>query len=277
MNWRCSRAGLMMIVAAIAVGVPSSRALAQEVPPIDSGTIDASTQAALDAGDASLADVEIYTGELHSDARDGEAELDGAKLMAAGALEVDPAAIQAAAKAAAIAQARAEAQAKCAMSAPPGTLRGGSERYGLSRICQESIAQAATPQAANAMLFMFANLGVPYSAPLRQVPGFFDCSSYAMSAYQAAGVRVSQNGIMPSTHSIAPHSGFSSYGWLKTVTAKNARPGDMFLWVPPERTGHVAVKLWGGFMIHTAHTGDVSHIQADSAYSPPAVIRRVIP
>lgn len=277
MSRRLSRSALAAIVVGMAVGVPSSRAMAQEAPPIDIGTIDASTQAALDAGDASLADVEIYTGELNSDARDGESELDGAKLMAAGALEVDPAAIQAAAKAAALAQAKAEAQAKCAMSAPPGTLRGGSEKFGLSRICQESIAQAATPQAASALLFMFANLGVPYSGPLRQTPGFFDCSSYAMSAYQAAGVSVSQKGILPSSHSIAPHSGFSTYSWLQTVTSKNARPGDMFVWVPPERTGHVAVKLWGGFMIQTSRTGDVSHIQADDVYGPPAVIRRVIP
>jgi cell wall-associated NlpC family hydrolase len=251
--------------------------VAQEMPVDPGGGISAGTHEALDAGAASLADLEIYTGELHSDARDGDFELDGAQLFAAGALEIDPAAIQEAARVAALAKAQAQAKAQCSMRAPAGTLRGGSERIGLTQLCMDSVADAATPQAAQALLFMFANLGTPYSLERRQSPGFFDCSSYAMSAYASAGVAVMQRGFAPSTHSIAPHSGFGSYSWLKTVSVKDARPGDLFLWVPPERTGHVAVKLARGFIIQTSRTGDVSHIDRENIYGPPAVIRRVIP
>jgi cell wall-associated NlpC family hydrolase len=192
-------------------------------------------------------------------------------------LLIDVEALNAAAKAAALAKAKAQLSALCAVNAPAGTLRGGSAGFGAQRICEESVTRAPTPQAAGAIVFMFHNLGTPYTVTQRQTPGFFDCSSYIMSAYQAAGVPVAQRGILPSSHSIAPHSGFGSYSWLKTVTAKKALPGDIYAWVPPAHTGHVALKLWGGFMIHTARTGDVAHIQAEAAYDPPAVIRRVVP
>jgi cell wall-associated NlpC family hydrolase len=253
-----------------------SRVRAQEVPS-DPG-LDQGITAALESGAASLADVEVYSQTLHGDARDGGGDLAGAELYEAGALVIDVDAINAAAKAAALARAQAELSARCDMNAPAGTLRDGAEAIGLGRICRESVAKAPTPKAAEALIFLFENLGVPYSAEQRQTPGFFDCSSYIMSAYRVAGVPVVQfGGILPSSHSIAPHSGYNSYPWLETVSAKNARPGDIFAWVPPDRVGHVAVKLWGGYMVHTARTGDVSHIRSDQAYGPPAVIRRVKP
>lgn len=265
---------VLVLIGAVLTGGVSVRA--QEIP-IDT-SVDQSTAVALETGAASLADVEVYSQTLHGDARDGGGDLAGAELYEAGALAINVDEINAAARADALARAQAEISQRCSMNAPGGTLRDGAEAVGLARICRESVARAATPQAAEAMIYLFSNLGVPYSAERRQTAGFFDCSSYVMSGYLYAGVPVvQQGGILPSSHSIAPHSGFSSYPWLETVSEKNALPGDIYAWSPPDHTGHVAVKLWGGFMIQTARTGDVSHIRSDKAYGEPTVIRRVKP
>jgi cell wall-associated NlpC family hydrolase len=169
----------------------------------------------------------------------------------------------------------------CPTSVPPRTLRDGADGIGAFELCISSVASAATPQAAEAVKFVFVNLGVPYSRTDRMGAGYFDCSSYVMRAYEAAGVPTIQDGWAPSTHSIAPYPGHSSYPWLTTVSYSEAQPGDLLL-RPPSPTredggGHVAMLVASGFMIHTAATGDVSHVA--SAYSEAELynVRRVAP
>ena len=125
---------------------------------------------------------------------------------------------------------------------------------------------------------MLGNLGVPYSQTQRMTKGWYDCSSYVMQGFEAAGVNVLQaNRHAPTTHSIAPHSGWGSYPWLVTVKPGDVKPGDLLLWVPPERTGHVALQLADGLMVHTARTGDVSHVASDSYIGRAHLVRRVVP
>lgn len=152
----------------------------------------------------------------------------------------------------------------CPTSVPPKTLRGGAEDVGAYEICVASVATAATPAAAESVKFVFQNLGVPYSQNDRMGANAFDCSSFVMRAYDSAGVNVLANGWAPTTHTLAPYSGYSSYPWLRTISYDDALPGDLLLRPPSEtRTdggGHVAMLLADGFMVHTASFGDVSHV-----------------
>lgn len=169
----------------------------------------------------------------------------------------------------------------CPVSVPPNTLRSGATEIGAHELCVASVASAATGEAAEAIKFTFVNLGVPYSRPNRMKEGFFDCSSYVMRAYQSAGVPTLNNGWAPSTHTLAPYPGYSSYPWLTSVPYGNARPGDLLL-RPPSPTredggGHVAMLLASGYMIHTASTGDVSHVTRAYQESELFAVRRVAP
>jgi cell wall-associated NlpC family hydrolase len=178
--------------------------------------------------------------------------------------------LRARAQVAADAGANAAAQAVigpdgCPIAVPPNTMRGGSAAIGVTELCARSVAQAPTPTAAKAIIYAFANLGVPYSRPNRMTAGNFDCSSYVSKAYEAAGVNAISGGWAPTTRELAPYPGYSSVPWLTTVAWENRRPGDLVI-TPPSRDdggGHVMMILADGYMIHTARTGDVSHVTVE--------------
>lgn len=166
----------------------------------------------------------------------------------------------------------------CPTSTPPRTLRGGAEEIGAHALCVRSVAMAPTAEAAIAIKFTFANLGVPYSRPNRMSADAFDCSSYVMRAYESAGVPTIVGGWAPSTRQIAPYPGYSSYPWLVTVPYEQALPGDLLL-TPPMREdggGHVMMQLSDGFMIHTAAIGDVSNVTTVWPEHRIQVVRRVV-
>lgn len=272
---------------AVSVLIPAAPANAEEgAPPIDVGggvgggveVVDAPIADVLETGSVSLAEVDVYEGELYADPRSTEGDNDVVALAQAGVLEVDTAKIAEEARRNALASAKNAAVANCPTSAPAGTLRGGSERIGVRKLCEDSVSRAATPQAAVAIQYMLSNLGVPYSQTQRMTRGWYDCSSYVMQGFAAAGLGViGSNGWAPTTHALAPHSGWSSPAWVQTVKPGDVRPGDLLLWVPPERTGHVGLQLAGGFMVHTARTGDVSHVQRDDYIGAAHLVRRVVP
>jgi cell wall-associated NlpC family hydrolase len=214
---------------------------------------------------------------------DAQLASDQARAAAAARRKAEEEKIAAAARASAVASAGAtSAQTEvgpdgCPVSTGPRTLRNGAENVGVHTLCIRSVAAAPSAAAAKAIKYTFVNLGVPYSQPNRMRPGYFDCSSYVSKAYQSAGVPTISGGWAPSTRQLAPYPGYSSVSWLETVSYANARPGDLDL-TPPNRAdggGHVMMVLADGFMIHTASTGDVSHVTTRYPSSKIFVVRRV--
>jgi cell wall-associated NlpC family hydrolase len=279
-----TRRGLKVVALVLVASVATSsmQARAQEAEPpggVGGGPVIGEHVAELlNTGDASLADVDMYEAELFADSRSSEGDNAVVGLVESDAMAIDTQQVAEEARQNALAKAQSQAAANCPHSAPAGTLRGGSDRIGVFKLCQDSIENAATPQAALAIQYALSNLGVPYTQARRMSKGWYDCSSYVMQAYEAAGVNVMLQGRnAPTTHSIAPHSGWGSYRWLTTVKLADAKPGDLLLWVPPERTGHVAMQLANKLMVHTARTGDVSHVESDRYIGPAHLVRRVVP
>lgn len=283
--------------------VMSSPAHADELNPFAPGTvIDAGSAAAFAESTYSLSDVDVFSGTMLGDAGglqlsdisaisqlsdtnalafDAEAVSEQVRRDVEERRQVEEKRITDAARAQA---ARAQTQVGpegCPTSVPPRTLRDGADGIGAFELCISSVASAATPQAAEAVKFVFVNLGVPYSRTDRMGDGYFDCSSYVMRAYAAAGVPTLQDGWAPSTHTIAPYPGHASYPWLETVAYSDAQPGDLLLRPSsPSRGdggGHVAMLIASGFMIHTAATGDVSHVARAYGDSELYNVRRVVP
>lgn len=265
-------------------------------------TLDASSSASLVNSAFSLADVDALTGvflgdvtstsdgyatasqllDSNSMAFDVQAAADSARadLEARKQAEEQRVAAEARARAAASAQTQVGPDG-CPVSVPPRTLRGGSDQVGAYELCIASVASAATAAAASAVKYTFVNLGVPYSRTDRMGENAYDCSSYVMRAYESAGVPVITNGWAPTTHTLAPYPGYSSYPWLTTVPYDSAQPGDLLL-RPQSPTredggGHVAMLLADGFMVHTASMGDVSHVTKAYGKSELFNVRRVVP
>lgn len=138
----------------------------------------------------------------------------------------------------------------CPTSAPAGTLRENANRYGIHRICTDSVAQARTPEAARAIKFALRNLGAPYSQPNRMGKFSFDCSSLVMRAYESGGAKVISGGWAPNTYYI------ETVRWAKPIAFGDRRPGDLVYPFP----GHIAMSLANGLKVHTNRPGDVSHV-----------------
>jgi cell wall-associated NlpC family hydrolase len=152
-------------------------------------------------------------------------------------------------------------------------LRGGADTVGIRELCVEAVAQAATPEAARAIIFAFNNLGITYSQELRSTPRAFDCSSYVSRSYESAGLLMNSGGAHFNTRQLLPWDGGSRPDWVVPVAVHLAKPGDL---VFPAQ-GHVAMKLTRGFIIHTNSTGDVSHVtMGGSSYSNPLQTNRVV-
>lgn len=148
--------------------------------------------------------------------------------------------------------------AGCPTTAPAGTLRDGAAAMGITRICSESAAQAPSPAAARAIKYALRNLGAPYSQAMRMNNGYYDCSSFVMRAYQAAGSPVIASGWAPNTYAIENAS------FAQRISFADRKPGDLYYPFP----GHIAMVLAGGLKVHTNRPGDVSHVNAgySSAY-----------
>jgi hypothetical protein len=154
----------------------------------------------------------------------------------------------------------------CPTDAPDRTLRDGSAVIGLAKLCADSAAAAPTPQAALAIKWALASLGLPYSQELRNFAGWADCSSFVTRAYTAAGVPIAMPMVnAPTTDTIRT----SAWAVMEPSTA--LLPGDL---VEPE-PGHVVMMLAHGFMVHTSNTGDVAHVSV--AYAQPWLSLRIDP
>jgi hypothetical protein len=165
----------------------------------------------------------------------------------------------------------------CPTSVPQNTMRDGSVNQDIHALCLSAVAKAPTIEAKKALLFLFRNLGVPYSQSLRQADGWFDCSSYAMRAYRAAGIETYQDGFAPNSYLLGPAAGYTSYPWLRDVSRASALPGDILVRIPPDGH-HVMVLLDGGWIIHTGGPeGDPTHISKLPQDFNKLKVRRVLP
>lgn len=142
------------------------------------------------------------------------------------------------------------APSACPTTAPAGMMRGGSQKVGVRVLCEQSVRDARTPEAARAIMFAFANLGKPYGGDIRATTGF-DCSSLVARAYVAGGEKKFFSGL-PSTVGYASPPGF-----LKRVPSPQS--GDIhIMWRSGlsiagsgGQNGHAQIFLSGGYIIQS--------------------------
>ena len=172
----------------------------------------------------------------------------------------------------------------CPTTAPAGFLRDDASVVSLLKICRDSVAQAATPQAALAIKIALSWLGAPYACGGvgRMEPMRFDCSSYVSRAYAAAGVPVAGTSWAPSTRDMDPWDGGQLVPHYAYVAPADARPGDLFLYdTGGSAYRHVVMMLADGFMAETGACGDGANVQRFWGAAPAAghsflVARRVV-
>jgi hypothetical protein len=138
----------------------------------------------------------------------------------------------------------------CPTSAPGGTMLGGSATLGIEKVCEDSVAQAATPSAALAIKYELTHLGFYYSQPLRMTSDHYDCSSFATRAYEAAGLDVISGGNAPTT------AGIRAAPWGVQIPVSEAQPGDLLFPEP----GHVVMMMADGFVAESSHPGETTHV-----------------
>lgn len=144
----------------------------------------------------------------------------------------------------------------CPEQVPANTLRHGSDKIGVHKLCVDSVAQARTPQAAMAIKWALSHLGYPYCmCGLRNTTNF-DCSSFVSRSYRDSGAIPNlYQGNAPTTHKLR------NVPWAHQITFAQVAPGDL---VEPH-SGHVAMQLADGYKVHTNDPSDVSRIER--AYS----------
>lgn len=158
----------------------------------------------------------------------------------------------------------------CPRTAPAGTLRGAAAGLSIFEICAQSVAQAATPQAALAIKWVLHRLGAPYACEGvgRLDPFRFDCSSLVSRGYfTGAGIPVAGDSWAPSTRDMVPWDGVSLDRHYAYVAPRFTAPGDLILY----DTGgasyrHVVMLLAGNLMVHTNSCGDVAHVTTFVGY-----------
>jgi cell wall-associated NlpC family hydrolase len=96
--------------------------------------------------------------------------------------------------------------------------------------------------------FAMAQLGEPYQFGASG-PSRWDCSGLTMRAYEQVGIRL-------------PHHAASQQKAGHNVSSSEALPGDLIFWGPV--SGHVAMYLGNGQMIHAPHSGDVVRVSGVS-------------
>jgi cell wall-associated NlpC family hydrolase len=227
-------------------------------PDLGVSTIDASTLAIQDGLDLAqssvpLSQVDLSTGSIAGPDINTTLSSDATTTLAlagVGALAIDATALTAQAAQQQAAQ-QAQSSSGCPTSAPPNTMRDGAPD--IATLCANSVAAARSSQAAAAIKWALSNLGVPYSQPLRNEVGYFDCSSFVSRAYQAAGVPIAPPGVnAPTTYTIA------NAPWAIHESLSAALPGDL---VEPD-SGHVVMLLSGGFVAQASMPGDVTNVTA---------------
>lgn len=145
----------------------------------------------------------------------------------------------------------------CPTSAPPGTLLDGAPS--LATLCAQSVSQARSPQAAHAIIYALDHLGATYSQPLRNAPGYYDCSSLVSRAYEASGVPLAPAGKnAPTTYTIANAS------WAIRESLASAKPGDLEEPTPD----HVVMLLADGYVVQAPFTGQPVDVVSNWTSSP---------
>ena len=141
----------------------------------------------------------------------------------------------------------------CPTSAFTNTIR--YTKLTITQICQDSVNQAPTPVMAKAIIAAFEHLGMIYSQPKRNLPGYSDCSSFVSRMYEVAGVNMAPPG------KNAPTTGvIANANWSASISSSQARPGDL------EETstyGHVVMVLADGMIAENSGDGDFSHVNPD--------------
>jgi len=174
----------------------------------------------------------------------------------------------------------------CPVEAPPNSLRGGSLEIGITELCQRSIAEAPSSQAALAIKTAFSRLGAPYACEGvgRLGAWRFDCSSLVSRSYaDSSGIPVARIGWAPSTRDMIPWDGVALDPHYVRIEEKEIRPGDLLLYrsctTPPCSYQHVVMALVDGYILHTNDCGDIAHITKGRGYGPGSnfiVARRVV-
>jgi cell wall-associated NlpC family hydrolase len=174
----------------------------------------------------------------------------------------------------------------CPVEAPANSMRGGSETVGIAKLCRKSVAKAASPQAALAIMTAFSRLGAPYACEGvgRLGAWRFDCSSLVSRAYsESSGIPVAGAGWAPSTRKMIPWDGESLDPHYVRVEEEDIRPGDLLLYrsctTPPCNYQHVVMALADGYILHTNDCGDIAHVTLGKGYGPGSnfvVARRVV-
>jgi hypothetical protein len=143
----------------------------------------------------------------------------------------------------------------CPKNVPnPRDLREGAEVIGVQKLCADSVRQARTPEAAKAIQWALSHLDIPYSQPQRNAADFADCSSFVSRAYRDSGAVPN---LYPKGANAPTTSTFPPAAWMHQIPLSQAKPGDL---VEPH-SGHVAMELADGYIVHTNQTGDVSHVE----------------
>lgn len=153
----------------------------------------------------------------------------------------------------------------CPRNVPsPNDLRAGAENYkgGIYKLCADSVREAHSPQAAKAIKWELTHLNIPYSQPERNAPGAADCSSFASRAYRDSGAVPN---LYPKGTNAPTTVTLPTLPQFHKIDPNMAKPGDL---IEPN-PGHVFMKLTGNYIVHTNRTGDVSHVEAITAYPRP--------
>lgn len=102
-----------------------------------------------------------------------------------------------------------------------------------------------------------SQLGVPYSWGAESPGSGFDCSGLTQWAWSQAGVSI-------------PRTTYGQLSAGRQVPISDIQPGDLVFYY---NTGHVAMYVGGGTVIHAPHTGDVVKYSSLYMSSPEAVVR----
>jgi hypothetical protein len=136
--------------------------------------------------------------------------------------------------------------------------------YSISKLCKDSVAGAASPQAALAIIAALSNMGLIYTeniypsvGPVRTDPGYSDCSSYVSRDYAEAGVGVNPGG---TTLTIAgdPSVFVPEQSW-------QAKPGDLIMF---SNEKHVGMVLADGVVAQNGDPGPTALVDSGSKDIP---------
>lgn len=160
----------------------------------------------------------------------------------------------------------------CPTAVPDNTLRGGSDKYPVADLCASAVAQAATPQAAAAIKWAFAQLGAPYACDgVGRTEAYrFDCSSLVARAYyNSSGIPVAGHTWAPTSRNIIPWGGGTPDPHFVQVDPADLHAGDVVTYdtcPAGEMCAYRHVVMYIGtfngqaWMLHTNRCGDVAKV-----------------